>query len=227
VRKTRVEGISATLQPGPSALRSALAIDRVLARLYPSRTALHHRDLFQLLVATILSAQCTDKKVNEVTPALFARFPDAKALGGARVSEVERLVRQTGFFRQKAKAIVGAAKGVVERFDGKVPVTVAELTTLPGVGRKTANVVLGNGLGVAEGVVVDTHVKRLAYRLGLTGETDPEKIERDLMALLPKKSWVGFSNRLIRHGREVCIARRPRCSECPLAMLCPKVGVKG
>ncbi len=206
--------------------RRAVAIDRALARRYANRTALSHRDLFQLLAAVILSAQCTDRKVNEVTPALFRRFPDARTMAAADPGEVESLVRPTGFYRQKAKALIGAARGIVERFGGEVPVTLPELTTLPGVGRKTANVVLGNGLGVASGVVVDTHVKRLAARMGLTRQRDPEKVETDLMALLPQSRWISFSNHLIYLGREACTARKPACDTCPVAALCPKVGVK-
>ncbi len=220
--KSRPTRNNATLQVRPR----ALAVARALARVYPDRTALLHRDLFQLLVATILSAQCTDRKVNQVTPALFARFADARAMARADQGEVERLVRPTGFFRQKAKSIIGSSQAIVERFAGKVPETLAEMTTLPGVGRKTANVVLGNGLGIAEGVVVDTHVARIACRLGLTGETDPGKIERELMELLPRNRWVSFSNTVIRHGREVCMARKPRCPACPLEKLCPRIGVE-
>jgi endonuclease-3 len=205
----------------------ALAVARKLAMVYPDRTALHHRDLFQLLVATILSAQCTDRKVNEVTPALFARFADARAMARADRHEVERMVRPTGFFHQKTNSIIGASKYIVERFAGKVPGTLAEMTTLPGVGRKTANVVLGNGLGIAEGVVVDTHVARIVRRLGLTCETDPVKIERDLMKLLARSRWVSFSNTVIRLGREVCSARKPRCAACPVEKNCPRIGVPG
>lgn len=183
--------------------------------------ALVHRNAFELLVATILSAQCTDERVNRVTPALFARYPDARALAAAPPEDVERLVKPTGFFRNKTKSLIGAAKAIVASHGGLVPRTMDELLTLPGVARKTANVVLGTAYGVAAGVVVDTHVKRLALRMGFTRETAPEKVERDLMALFPPSDWIRLSHTLIHHGRGLCGARRPDCARCPVASECP------
>lgn len=204
----------------------ATAIDAALAEAYPDATCeLTHRSPYELLVATILSAQCTDVRVNLVTPALFTRFPDATSLAGADQTELEELVKSTGFFRNKAKSLLGMARAVVERHGGQIPADMASLTALPGVGRKTANVVLGTAFGLATGVVVDTHVARLSARMGLTRHDDPEKIERDLMALVPETSWVALSHRLILHGRRVCAARKPACDRCPLAPLCPRVGV--
>ena len=197
----------------------------ILARLeaaYPAaRCALDHGSPLELLVATILSAQCTDARVNQVTPALFRRYPDARAYAEAALPELEAMIQSTGFFRNKAKALQGLGRALLERHDGKVPRTMAELTALPGVGRKTANVVLGNAFGLEEGVVVDTHVSRLSGRLGLTRETDPVKIERDLVALVPRPAWTLWSHLLIFHGRQVCKAPRPRCGDCVLADLCP------
>jgi endonuclease-3 len=186
---------------------------------------LDYQNPYQLLVATILSAQCTDVRVNLVTPALFARFPSPEALAAASLAEVEELIRSTGFFRNKAKSLIGMARGLVADHDGEVPRTMAELRPLPGVGRKTANVVLGNAFGINEGVTVDTHVKRIAGLLKLTRETDPEKVERDLMALIPREDWTLVSHLLIWHGRRTCIARRPKCGECVLAGLCPSASV--
>ncbi|HWE37353.1 MAG TPA: endonuclease III [Isosphaeraceae bacterium] len=211
----------------PATTRRARRIARALARLYPnSRCALDFRDAYQLLVATVLSAQCTDARVNQVTPALFARFPEARALATAEPAELEGLIRPTGFFRAKARHLLGLAAAIVERHGGEVPSDLDALTALPGVGRKTAHVVLGNAFHIASGVVVDTHVKRLAFRLGLTENTDPARIEHDLARLLPKKDWVLFSHLLIDHGRRVCNARRPRCESCDLADLCPRRGVE-
>jgi endonuclease-3 len=199
----------------------ALRIGRLLAEAYPDAAcALHHRDAFQLLVATILSAQCTDKKVNEVTPALFRRFPTPAAMAEAAPSELERLIQPTGFFRQKTKSILSAAQDLVTRFGGRVPDTLDALVTLRGVGRKTANVVLGNAFDVP-GLTVDTHMQRVNRRLGLTREEDPVKIERDLMQLVPEKEWTLYSHRVIHHGRACCDARRPRCETCPLRPECP------
>ncbi len=199
----------------------AQEIYRILEREYPeARTALDHRDPFELAVATILSAQCTDQRVNMVTPELFRRFPDAEALARAPREEVEEIIHSTGFFRNKAGNLIGMARGVVER-GGEIPRTLKELTGLPGIGRKTANVILGNAFGVDEGVVVDTHVKRLSGRLGFTRETTPEKVERDLMEVFPQEQWTPLSHLLIFHGREVCPARKPRCEACPVAHLCP------
>jgi endonuclease-3 len=193
---------------------------------YPdAECALRHRDAFQLLASTILSAQCTDARVNMVTPDLFRRWPGPAALAGASQAEVEGVVRSTGFFRNKAKSLRGMAAALRDRHGGEVPRTMDELTALPGVARKTANVVLGTAFGIADGVVVDTHVGRIARRLGLTREEDPVKVERDLMAALPREEWVMFSHRLIHHGRRVCTARAPRCGECPVATLCPSRGI--
>lgn len=172
-------------------------------------------------MATILAAQSTDKLINTVTPALFARFPDATALAAAEPAELETMIHSTGFFRMKAKHLLGMARAVVERHAGQIPSTMEALVALPGVARKTANVVLGTAFGLTEGVVVDTHVTRLAGRLGLTSETDPVKIEQDLQQLLPRPEWVTFPNRLIWHGRRVCFAKKPACETCGLAPLCP------
>ncbi|MQA90755.1 MAG: endonuclease III [Gemmatimonas sp.] len=190
--------------------------------MYPdSRCSLEHENAFQLLVATVLSAQCTDARVNLVTPELFARFPTPAALADALQEELEEIIRTTGFFRSKTKSLLGLSAALEDRFDGRVPSSVEELTSLPGVGRKTANVVLGVAYGIAEGVVVDTHVKRIAYRLGLTRQTDPEMVEQDLIALLPEKERVVFTHRMIDHGRAICVARKPRCAECDLHDICP------
>jgi endonuclease III len=190
-----------------------------------AKCALDHANAWQLVVATILSAQCTDERVNMVTPALFARFPTPEALAGADPVEVEELVKSTGFYRNKTKNIQGAARVVVTDFDGAVPEDMADLLTLPGVARKTANVVRGVAFGLADGVVVDTHVGRLSRRLGLTTQSDPVKVERELMAITPQADWIDLSHLLIFHGRRVCDARKPRCAECVLADLCPQVGV--
>lgn len=194
----------------------------VLKKLYPDvTTALKHRNPLQLLVSTILSAQCTDERVNKVTPALFRRYRTARDFAGARPEELEDLIRSTGFFRSKARAIREAARQIVTEFGGKVPDTMEGLTRLRGVGRKTANVVLGSAFGKNEGIVVDTHVGRLSRRLGLTKEKDPVKVELDLMKLIPKKEWTLFSHQLVWHGRKVCKAIKPRCPDCDLAPLCP------
>lgn len=201
--------------------RAARVYD-LLAEEYPeAETALTHANPFELAVATILSAQCTDERVNMVTPELFRRFPDAEALAAAPLPELEALIHSTGFFRSKAKNLVGMAAALVEDHDGELPRTLAELTELPGVGRKTANVILGNAFGLDEGVVVDTHVKRLSVRIGFTRETTPEKVEKDLMALFPRERWTALSHLLIFHGRAICPARKPRCPECVVARLCP------
>jgi endonuclease-3 len=210
----------------PGSPGDARKIARALARLYPDADcALRHGNPFELLVATILSAQCTDARVNQVTPALFARYPDAAALAAARPEELEALIRSTGFFRAKARSLIGMARGLVERHDGQVPADLDALTVLPGVGRKTANVVLGTAFGIPSGVVVDTHVKRLAFRMGLTRQTDPEAVERDLQTAIPRSGWIALSHRLIRHGRTVCAAIRPRCDACELRALCPRHGL--
>lgn len=201
-------------------------LQALLTKMYPeARCELSHRNAYELLVATILSAQCTDARVNQVTPAFFARFPNAHALAQASQEEVEELIKSTGFYRNKAKALLGMAKALVERHGGEVPRDMEAMVKLPGVGRKTANVVLGTAYGLATGIVVDTHVARVSQRLGLTTAQDPEKIEQDLMALFPKDQWVALSHRLILHGRYVCKARKPACSSCRLAEICPRVGV--
>ena len=194
-----------------------------LATEYPEIVIpLNHASSFQLLAAVILSAQTTDERVNQVTPALFARFPDAASMAQASLAELEGLIHSTGFFRAKAKSLQGMAQAVTGRFGGELPGTIKELVTLPGVGRKTANVILGHWFDVP-GVVVDTHVLRLSRLLGLTTETDPVKVERDLMAIWPRRVWSDTTMRMIYHGRKVCIARRPRCGECVMADFCPSV----
>ncbi len=205
----------------PAAVRAPLIFKR-LTREYPdAHCELDHAGAYELLVATILSAQCTDKRVNLVTPDLFARYPDAEALAMADPRELEELIKSTGFFRSKAKNLLGMAGGVLDRFGGTVPRRMEDLVTLAGVGRKTANVVLGTAFGTPEGVVVDTHVGRVSRRLGLTRLSDPVKVERVLMKLFPRKNWTLLSHLLIFHGRRVCVARRPRCAECVLNDLCP------
>jgi endonuclease-3 len=200
----------------------AAAIYDGLVEAYPdAHCALNYEDPYQLAVATILSAQCTDERVNRVTPALFRRYPSANALAAAYQEEVETLIYSTGFFRSKAKNLIGMAMSVVERNGGELPRTMGELTQLPGIGRKTANVILGNAYGLDEGVVVDTHVSRLAGRLGLTVHSDPVRIERDLVELFPRERWTLLSHLLISHGRAVCTARSPKCETCTLSSLCP------
>jgi len=223
ITKANRRPVRAKWPPAPARVRAILD---GLEALYPDVDCELDRDTpFQLLCATILSAQCTDERVNKVTPELFRRFPDAARMAKARPAELEAIIRSTGFFRQKAKSLKATATLLVEQ-GGELPRTIAELTRLPGVARKTANVVRGEAFGLADGVVVDTHVTRLAGRLGLTRHKDPVKIEQDLMALLPREEWISFSHRLIRLGRTVCVARKPRCPECPLAVLCPRIGVK-
>jgi endonuclease III len=193
-----------------------------LREAYPDAAcALEHENPFQLLVATILSAQCTDARVNMVTPGLFARFPDAAAMSRASQGELEEIIRSTGFYRNKAKAIRAASERIMETFGGTVPRSMEELLTLAGVARKTANVVLGVGYGLSEGVVVDTHVQRISRRLGLSRGKTPEQVERDLMALLPQEDWIDFAHLLIFHGRRTCAARGPICADCPVVDLCP------
>jgi endonuclease-3 len=189
---------------------------------YPeSRTALRFRTPFHILIATILSAQCTDERVNKITPALFKKYRSAADFAKAKQSALEGEIRSTGFFRNKARNIIAASKIIVEDFGGRVPDTMEELITLPGVARKTANIVLSSGFGKAEGIAVDTHVKRLSGRIGLSGETDPHKIERDLMATVPGKDWLDFNYLLVNHGRAVCQARKPLCPACVISRLCP------
>jgi len=192
-----------------------------LRTLYPNpKTELDHKNAFELLAATIMSAQTTDKRVNMVTPALFAKYPDAAALAKAEQADVEEIIRTTGFYRNKAKSIIGMAKALVERHEGEVPRTLAELVEIPGAARKTANVVLGAAFGLAFGVVVDTHVQRLSQLIGLTQHDDVKHIEQDLMKVIPQRDWVDFSHFLILHGRRVCVARAPQCDACPLNQLC-------
>jgi endonuclease-3 len=203
--------------------RAVIAAGR--ARFPDAQTALQAGDPFRLLVATVLSAQCTDARVNQVTPALFRRFPHARALAGARTEELEELIRSTGFFRNKAKHLIGAARALVERHGGEVPATMEELLALPGVARKTANCVLGSGFGKAVGVVVDTHVGRIARRMGFTRASDPVQVERDLMAAFPPEDWIFLAHAWIEHGRATCTARVARCEGCALAPWCPRRGV--
>lgn len=206
--------------------RYAARVVRQLAKDYPDADcALLYDSPFQLLIATILSAQCTDERVNIVTRGLFAKYPTADKLAEATQRQVEKLVQSAGFFRAKAKNIRGCAQQLVKRHGGEVPEQLEELVVLPGVGRKTANVVLGTAMGKATGVVVDTHVGRISRRLGLTSETDPVKVERDLMDLLPKSQWIAYSHRMIHHGRQVCNARKARCEKCNMKRLCPRIGV--
>lgn len=207
--------------PAPQA--RAGEILRILREAYPdAHCELNHRNPFELLVATILSAQCTDVRVNMVTPALFQKHPDARAMASAAQPDLENLIRSTGFYRNKAKNIRAASAALVEKHDGEVPRDLESLTMLPGVGRKTANVVLGNAYGIESGVVVDTHVARLSQRLGLTKHRDPVKIEQDLTNLVPRESWTLWSHLLIWHGRRRCYARKPDCAHCELARLCPE-----
>ncbi len=199
----------------------ARSIIRRLKQLYPdARISLHFRDSFQLYVSTVLSAQCTDKRVNLVSPALFDRFPDAKAMAAGPRAEIEELIRSTGFFRNKAKSLQEGAKRIVETCDGRLPGSMEQLLTLPGIGRKTANVILGNSFGIPA-VTVDTHVRRLSQRLRLTLHNDPVKIEFDLMEIIPRKDWTLFSHLLMSHGRRVCRARKPLCDKCGLLKYCP------
>jgi endonuclease-3 len=211
--------------PDPARVR---AIVEGLEELYPEVDCELDRETpFQLVCATILSAQCTDERVNMVTPELFRRYPTPAAMAKAPLPALEKIIRSTGFFRQKAKSLKGTAEGILERFGGEVPRTLAELTTLPGVARKTANVVLGTAYGLAEGIVVDTHIQRLAMRLALTRAIDPKGIEQDLMKVLPHGSWIRMGHQLIWHGRRVCFARKPNCAECTLASFCPSAGREG
>ena len=205
--------------------KRARAIARALAKAYPDAWCeLHYRTPWELVIATILSAQCTDKMVNRVTPSLFAEWPTPADLAAAESSRVEALIKPTGFFRQKTRAIQAVARAIAGEHHGRVPDTMKSLTALPGIGRKTANVVLGTAFG-QPAIFVDTHVKRLSNRLGLTVESDPDRIERDLQSLLPPRGWTCFAHRLIHHGRRICVARKPRCSECPVARWCPRIGV--
>jgi endonuclease III len=226
---TKPEGRKRAKAAGADAELKAQAA-RVVRRLkadYPGATcALENETPFQLLVATILSAQCTDERVNMVTPELFRRWPTAREMAVAPIHDLEKVIQSTGFFRNKAKNIKAASQGLVEQHDGEVPRELEQLVALPGVGRKTANVVLGTAYGLATGVVVDTHVTRLSRRLGLTQHTDPTRIEQDLMQIVPQREWVDFSHRLIHHGRQICTARKPKCPECSMNKFCPKIGVE-
>jgi endonuclease III len=209
----------------PASSRSREILD-ILQRTWPKATCeLDFKNAFQLTVATILSAQSTDRMVNQVTPALFRRYPTAAALAEADPAELEGMIHSTGFFRQKARSLLGMARTVVGEFGGKIPRTMEEITRLPGVARKTGNVVLGSAYGIASGVVVDTHVKRVAGRLGLTRETDPVKIELDLTKLAPEERWIDLGHQLIWHGRRICHAKKPECTACPLAPVCPSAEV--
>lgn len=212
--------------PTTEAQRHAAQVVRRLKRTYPAATcALVHDNPFQLLVATILSAQCTDERVNMVAPELFRHYPDAASMAKASQADLERIIKSTGFFRAKAKNLRACSQALVEQHGGEVPKDLDALVTLPGVGRKTANVVLGTAFGIPTGVVVDTHVSRISQRLGLTAAKTPEKIEADLMQQLPRKEWIDFAHRVIHHGRQICKARRPLCEICPLADVCPRIGV--
>jgi endonuclease-3 len=192
-----------------------------LDEMYPKATcALHHRNPWELLVATILSAQCTDKRVNEVTPGLFEKYPTPRDFAAARQEVLANDIRSTGFFNNKARSLIGAAKKIVDQFGGKVPRTMEELLTVPGAARKTANVVLGTAYGIGSGVVVDTHVQRVSRRLDLTKNAEPVKIEQDLMKIIPKDRWILFSHQIIHHGRALCVARKPKCAECKLNPVC-------
>lgn len=204
----------------------ARAVRERLARRYPEpRTELTWTSPWELLVATILSAQCTDARVNTVTPGLFAAWSTVEDMAGAEPAQIEAMIRSTGFFRNKAKNLHASASKIVAQFGGQVPRTMEEMLTLPGVARKTANVVLSNAYGVQAGIAVDTHVKRIAFRLGLTLQTNPDKVERDLLGLFPQSSWGAVNHYLVLFGREVCVARKPRCAVCELADICPRVGV--
>jgi endonuclease III len=213
--------VATTASPAATRRRRALTILKRLKKEFPdAKCALHYTTPHELLVATILSAQCTDKRVNLVTPGLFAKYPDVAAFARADTDELERDIQSTGFFRNKTRSILGMSRELLAKHGGEVPRTMEELTALPGVGRKTANVILGNAFGVP-GVVVDTHVTRLSNRLGFTKQKDAVKIERELMELFPRTWWTLSSHLLILHGRKTCVARRPRCGECPVADLCP------
>lgn len=204
--------------------RASLVLEALRREFPRARTALDHENPFQLLIATILSAQCTDERVNRVTPGLFRKYPGPEHFALAEQSELEQDIRSTGFFRMKARSIIACSRGLVEQFGGRVPRTLEELTSLAGVGRKTANVVLGQAYGIASGVVVDTHVHRLAQRLGFTKADTPEKIEEDLMRVFPQCDWIDVGTLLIFHGRRTCFARKPRCPECAVQNLCPSAG---
>ncbi|MBI3820908.1 MAG: endonuclease III [Planctomycetes bacterium] len=207
------------------AARAVKIAEKLLQHYGEAECALTHANVFQLLVATILSAQCTDERVNKVTPALFEKFPTPKSIVDSRPGDIENIIKSTGFFNAKAKNIRGAAKVIMQQFGGEIPRNMEDLLTLPGVARKTANVVLGSGFGIRGGFVVDTHVTRLARRFNITNQDSPEKIEQDLCKLLPDADWIGLGHAMIWHGRRVCSARTPDCEHCPIADLCPSKGL--
>jgi endonuclease-3 len=218
-----VDSVPKPVRPKTAAERAA-RLKKILAtldKMFPNVTcALHHSNAWELLVATILSAQCTDKRVNEVTPGLFKKYPTIQDFANVSQAELAQDIRSTGFFNNKSKSVIGAAKKILADFGGEVPRDMDQLLTVPGAARKTANVVLGTAFGVASGIVVDTHVQRITHRLDLTRETDPVRIERDLMKIIPQNRWILFSHQIIHHGRNLCVARKPRCAECPLDPLC-------
>ena len=221
IRRTAARSARTARSGGGTDPKRVAAILAKLDEAYPAATCeLHHDNAFQLLISTILSAQCTDVRVNQVTPGLFQKYPTPEAFAHANPASVEQEIRPTGFFRNKTKSILGASKALLEEFGGQVPRTMEEILTLPGVARKTANVVLGTAYGIASGVVVDTHVQRLSRRLDLTRNEDPKKIEQDLIKIIPKDRWILFSHQLIWHGRRVCAARKPKCVECNMEQLC-------
>jgi endonuclease-3 len=222
LKKTSKPSLQARRPKNAAERKARLAtILSTLDRMYPGATcALQHSNPWELLVATILSAQCTDKRVNLVTPGLFRKYPSIQDFANANQTELAEDIRSTGFFNNKSKSVIGAARRIVTEFGGEIPRTIEELLTVPGAARKTANVVLGTAYGIASGVVVDTHVQRIARRLDLTCETDPGKIEKDLMKLIPKEKWIAFSHQIILHGRALCVARNPRCAECALDPVC-------
>lgn len=213
-------------KPDPTLRRRSTLIYTKLLKTYPdAHCALIHHDPFELLVATILSAQCTDARVNKVTPSLFKTYPDPQAMAKAKLSHIEKLIKSTGFYRNKAKSLQGSAVAIVQNHGGQVPDTMEPLLKLPGVARKTANVILGNAFGKNEGVVVDTHVSRLSKRMGLTNQKDPPKIEQDLIMLFPRSTWTMLAHLMIFHGRKACNARKPRCDGCPILNHCPQLGI--
>lgn len=213
-------------RPTRSRQLRAAQIVAALKKEYPdAQCALQYQNPFQLMIATILSAQCTDVRVNKVTPDLFKRYPSVQSFANASQAELEKMIRTTGFFRNKSKSIIGASQRIINQYRGQVPRDMESLLTLPGVARKTANVVLGTAFGTASGVVVDTHVFRITHRLGLTNGKTAEKVEKDLMKSIPPDEWINFSHRLIHHGRKVCLARKPACERCVLEEVCPRIGV--
>lgn len=226
VKKKAIKKVSVKTQKEKALQKQAGYVVRGLQKKFPNVTcALNHTNPYQLLCATILSAQCRDERVNQYTPALFKKYPTPEKLALGKQKDVEKLVKSLGFFRAKAKNLIGMGKGLVERHDGQVPADLNALVNLPGVGRKTANVILGTWFKIPSGVVVDTHVKRICKLLGLTKSQNPEIVERELMKILPEKEWIDFSHRIVFHGRETCIARRPQCDSCVLLKHCPRIGL--